>query len=286
MLKYLAKGLVCALMLLSPFAMANGLRDVDYLKRQAEWAAWMQDVRTLKVQNEKDLPGIIKVEQYLSGGTLMRPLPDGRLVPYDTLVPEKPPLVLVLFPEDKLLSPVWRERYGDYKNGTFVLAQFMPDSEILLIRAEKINSISRGALLAHEGYHGVHFNDHDRKTVQTDQEYCTEEAIANAFQASLVMGANAEFRARIEKVGKDLAKTLYDKNGMINLKLKLDEQLFVKVYGPQLSDTDLNVRAMEYRNAVLFKALRERNKKDKSGFEAMDRFARFLCSEYKQHGIR
>ena len=93
------------------FAQATDSKDSDFQKRQAELHVWMQDLRTIKEKSQREILGIIPVEQLLSTATLVRPREDGDFEPYENVTNAQPPFILVLLAKD-LASPIWKKKYG------------------------------------------------------------------------------------------------------------------------------------------------------------------------------
>jgi hypothetical protein len=266
----------------APLASDSYPSDPGYLKRSQEFSAWLSDLKRLKEQTAQELPGIIDVEKYLLGGTLMQPLPGGKIQQYAMSRNARPPYILVLFPEDRNLGPVWKERYGDFSNGDSVIANFIPQNELLIIRAEKLNPLSRSALLAHEGYHALFFS-RTKNTNQTDEEYCSEEAIANIFEVSLIMETNQEFKKRVHSDGLKASKTMFGNDKRIKLSITIDKPFLDRVFGLQLSSIDHRLRATEYSHAIVLSGLRKHYKEEE---DALVHFASYLCGKYKQMGVR
>ena len=257
--------------------------EVSYPKREALWKEWMTDFHNMKEKVAKELPGISRIEKHLLQGTLVYPASvNGAIASIPSLRKPQPPFILILFPEDRFLGKVWEEMsaYGDEKRS--VSAEFRSVDDLLILRAQKINSLSWAALLGHEGYHALVFSE-THQVIQTSEEYCAEEAVANIFEDALLRASDKRYDTLVKKAATEAGKKIVTKDGRINLKLTTDERAFDSIFGKVKSVTDGSMRTTAYSHGVLFLGLKNYYKGDTE--MAFNHFAHYLCETYREMGI-
>lgn len=259
------------------FASSDTQEKQSYLARESEYGKWKTDLRSLASMSNEPL--LRDVVSFLSrGAAIALPSGDGTVgVPHAKTTDVV--TVLVLFPEDKNLGENWRKTYEDSQ----AAANFLPEMNLLILRAENMAPKVRGMLLGHEGMHALAFSA-ERKLKQTDQEYCNEEAIAHRLEYEVFRGIKPRFEQLLESEAKKVASGMRANNGRIKASINIDDTAIESLFGKAESAMDSDYRAIIFINSVIIKTLL----KYYGGNEGavMERFSSYLCGVYATHGIR
>lgn len=259
------------------FASSDTQEEQSSLARKSEYGKWEADLRSLaSLSNE---PLLRDVVSFLSRGVAIAiPSDDGTVsVPHAKTTDVV--TVLVLFPEDKALGEDWRKMYEELQ----VAANFLPEMNLLILRAEKMAPRIRGMLLGHEGMHALAFSA-EGKVNQTDQEYCDEEAIAHRLEYEVFRGIKPRFEQLLESEAKKVASGMRANNGQIKASINIDDAVLESLFGKTESTMDSGYRATIFINSVIIKTLLKYYGGNENA--VMKRFSSYLCGVYATHGIR
>ncbi len=248
-------------------------------ERQAVYTTWKKSFD--EVASKANDPLLNQVKLYLDQGVaLAAPRADGTIV-VEVAQETDVFIVLVLLPSDAALSPEWAERYNNtYQGGA---ASFMPEQNLMVLRAEPIAPLVQGLLLGHEAFHALAAASRQSQ-VQTDEEYCQEEALAHRMELEVLRVLAPKFASLVMAEGAKVKSALQGQGGRpIDIQIASNQEMLETSFGPGLSEIDTNYRfTMLSLGAIFIGLYGIHNDEEK----AMNHLAAYLCGEYKARGIR